>query len=118
MTYVLQTVIVVAQLVLGFYGFWLVWRVLLPKLPGPRNPEDRIAPYAGYFVDPLVQPLARRSHVHPQLLSGLLLIAVAAGQVGLDRLRCMPVAHPVHTQSVSGGQPALDLRMSMPRRIR
>ncbi len=86
MVYMLRTVIAVVQLVLSFYGFWLVWRVLLPELPGPRTSEDRIAPFAGYFVDPLVQPLARRSHVHPRLLSGLLLIAVAAGQVGLDRL--------------------------------
>ncbi len=86
MTYVLQTVIAVVQIVLSFYGFWLVWRVLLAALPGPRDSEDRIAPYAGYFVDPLVQPLARRSHVHPRLISGLLLIAVAAGLVGLDRL--------------------------------
>ena len=86
MTYAVQTVIAVVQIVLGFYGFWLVWRVLLPELPGPRDAEDRIAPYAGYFVDPLVQPLARRLHHHPRLLSGLLLIAVAAGQVGLDRL--------------------------------
>ena len=79
MTYVVQTVIAVVQLVLSFYGFWLVWRVLLPELPGPRASKDRIAPYAGYFVDPLVQPLAKRSHLHPLLLSGLLLIAVAAG---------------------------------------
>jgi len=86
MVYMLRTVIAVVQLVLSFYGFWLVWRVLLPELPGPRNPDDRIAPFAGYFIDPLVQPLAKRSHVHPRLLSGLLLIAVAAGQVGLDRL--------------------------------
>lgn len=75
MTYVVQTVIAVVQLVLSFYGFWLVWRVLLPMLPGPRDVEDRIAPYAGYFVDPLVQPLTRRSQLHPRLL----LIAVAAG---------------------------------------
>ncbi len=25
------------QLVLGFYGFWLVWRVLLPVLPTARH---------------------------------------------------------------------------------
>lgn len=50
----LRTVIAVVQLVLSFYGFWLVWRVLLPELSGPRNSEDRTAPFAGYFVDPLV----------------------------------------------------------------
>ncbi len=86
MSFILAVAGATAQILLGFYGFWLVWRVLLPELPGPRNSEDRIAPFAGYFVDPLVQPLARRSHVHPRLLSGLLLIAVAAGQLGLDRL--------------------------------
>ncbi|MEP6527087.1 MAG: hypothetical protein ABJA86_07965 [Nocardioidaceae bacterium] len=33
-------------------------RVLLPVLPGPREPDDRIAPFAGYFTDPLTAPLA------------------------------------------------------------
>ncbi len=86
MMYLLQTVIAAGQLVLSFYGFWLVWRVLLPALPGPSKPDDRIAPYAGYFIDPLVQPIARHLHVHPRLLSGLLLVVVAGGQVGLSRL--------------------------------
>lgn len=86
MNYLLQTLIAVGQIVLSFYGFWLVWRVILPMLPGPRDPEDRIAPYAGYFIDPLVQPLSRRLHVHPRLLSALLLVGVAAGQVVLTRL--------------------------------
>lgn len=86
MTYILQTFIAVGQLVLGFYGFWLVWRVILPELPGPRDPDDRIAPYAGYFVDPFVQPLARGLHVHPRVLSALFLLGVGACQVALNRL--------------------------------
>jgi hypothetical protein len=86
MTYLLQTAIAVGQIVLGFYGFWLVWRVLLPELPGPQDPEDRIAPFAGYFTDRFVRPLCRALHVHPRLLSALLLIVVAAGQVALGRL--------------------------------
>lgn len=86
MTYLLHTLIAVGHLVLSFYGFWLVWRVLLPLLPGPKEPGDRIAPYAGYFTDPFVQPFTRRLHVHPWLVSPVLLIAVAAGQIGLERL--------------------------------
>jgi hypothetical protein len=86
MTYLLQTLIAVGQLVLGFYGFWLVWRVILPALPGPHNSEDRIAPYAAYFTNPFVQPLSRGLHVHPRLLSALLLIVVGAAQVALSRL--------------------------------
>jgi hypothetical protein len=86
MTFMLQTVVAVGQIMLSFYGFWLVWRVLLPELPGPSNPEQRIPPYARYFIDPFVQPLASHLHVHPRVLSGLLLILVAAGHVGLDRL--------------------------------
>ncbi len=34
------------QVVLSFYAFWLVWRVLLPDLPGPPDRDDRIAPGA------------------------------------------------------------------------
>lgn len=86
MIYLLQTAIAVGQLVLGFYGFWLVWRVLLPGLLGPRDPEDRIAPFAGYFTDPFVQPLARGLHAHPRLVSALFLLIVGAGQVALTRL--------------------------------
>ena len=86
MSFLAQTVIGVAQLIAGFYGFWLVWRVLLPILPGPRDPEKRIAPFDRYFTDPFVLPLARRLRVHPRLVSTLLLFLVAAVQVGLGHL--------------------------------
>ena len=85
MSFLWDTVIGVTQLVAGFYGFWLVWRVLLPILPGPRDPEDRIAPFDRHFTDPFVLPLARRLWLHQRLLSAVLLFVVAA-QVGLGRL--------------------------------
>ncbi len=86
MSFLWDTVIGVAQLVAGFYGFWLVWRVLLPILPGPRDPEDRIAPFDRYFTDPFVLPLARLLRIHQRLVSAVLLFLVAAAQVGLGRL--------------------------------
>ncbi|MDP9475143.1 MAG: hypothetical protein M3R38_05530 [Actinomycetota bacterium] len=86
MSFFWQTMIGVAQLVVSFYGFWLVWRVLLPVLPGPRDPKDRIAPYDRYFTDPFVLPLARRLRIHQRLVSAVLLLLVAAAQVGLGRL--------------------------------
>jgi hypothetical protein len=86
MSFLWQTIIGVAQLVAGFYGFWLVWRVLLPILPGPRDPADRIAPFDRYFTDPFVLPLARRLRLHQRLVSAVLLLLVAATQVGLGRL--------------------------------
>ncbi len=46
------------QLVLGFYGFWLVWRVLLPVLPTARHPDQHISPFAAPLTDPLAVPLA------------------------------------------------------------
>ncbi len=72
------------QLVLSFYGFWLVWRVLLPVLPGPRDPDERIAPFAGYFTDPLTAPLVRL-RVPAWVAALLLLIADAAALVALAR---------------------------------
>ena len=86
MSFLWDTVIGVAQLVAGFYGFWLVWRVLLPILPGPRDPKDRIAPFDQYFTDPFVLPLARRLRLHQRLVSAVLLLLIAAAQVGLGRL--------------------------------
>jgi hypothetical protein len=86
MSFLWDTVIGVAQLVAGFYGFWLVWRVLLPILPGPRDPKDRIAPFDRYFTDPFVLPLARLLRIHQRLVSAVLLFVVAAAQVGLGRL--------------------------------
>ncbi len=86
MIFLAKTAIAVLNIVVGFYGFWLVWRVLLPILPGPRDPDERLAPYAHYFTDPFVAPLARVLHVPDRLVSGLWLIAVAALTVGLNQL--------------------------------
>jgi hypothetical protein len=86
MTFLAQTAIAVANLVAGFYGFWLVWRVLLPILPGPRDADKRLAPYAHYFTDPFVAPLARTLHVPDRLVTGLWLVAVGAIIVGLNQL--------------------------------
>lgn len=72
------------QLVLSFYGFWLVWRVLLPVLPGPRDPVERIAPFAGYFTDPLTAPLVRL-RLPTWVAALLLLLADAAAFVALSR---------------------------------
>ncbi len=86
MIFLAMTAIAVVNLVAGFYGFWLVWRVLLPILPGPRDADERLAPYAHYFTDPFVAPLARVLHVPDRLITGLWLIAVAALTVALNQL--------------------------------
>ncbi len=72
------------ELVLSFFGFWLVWRVLLPVLPGPSDPEERIAPFAGYFTDPLVAPLLRL-RLTAWVAALLLLLADAVVLVALSR---------------------------------
>jgi hypothetical protein len=82
----LAVVVALAQSVLSFCAFWLVWRVLLPDLPGPAAAEKRIAPFAGYFTDPFVQPMARALHVPPRLVALLALITLAVGSVLLARL--------------------------------
>jgi hypothetical protein len=82
-TFVLSVAAALGQSVLSFYGFWLVWRVLLPVLPGPPEPDKRIAPFAGYFTDPFVQPVARALHVPPRLVA---LVVVAIASVALARL--------------------------------
>lgn len=82
----LAVVAALGQIVLSFYGFWLVWRVLLPDLPGPAAPEKRIAPFAGYFTDPFVQPVAKALHVPPRLVALSVLVVVALGSVALARL--------------------------------
>lgn len=86
MGYGIDAAITLGRIVLAFYGFWLVWRVLLPVLPGPEDREERVAPYAPYFTDPFVRPLMRVVGGRVWLASLLLLVVVAAGQVGLDRL--------------------------------
>jgi hypothetical protein len=71
------------QIVLSFYGFWLVWRVLLPVLPGPREPDKRIARYAGYFTDPLTAPLIRFLRLPPWLAALVLLVTDATALAAL-----------------------------------
>lgn len=74
------------QMVLGFYGFWLVWWVLLPVLPGPADPDDRIAPFARYFTRPLIAPLTRFLGLPPWLATVLVLLADAVGLTALARV--------------------------------
>lgn len=83
MTWALQILVMLGRILLSFYGFWLVWRVLLPLLPGPDDADERIAPYACYFTDPFLQPLARLTRVPVHTLAILGLVGVAAGQVAL-----------------------------------
>jgi predicted PurR-regulated permease PerM len=86
MNFLFRTVINVTQIAVAFYGFWFVWRVLLPRLPGPDDRGKRIARFACYFTDPIVTPLSRRFRLSEWLVSLLLLFVVAAVQVGLTRL--------------------------------
>lgn len=74
------------QLVLGFYGFWLVWRVLLPVLPSGRDPDQHISPFAVPLTDPLVAPLVRLLRLPRWVAVLLLLVADAAALVGLGRV--------------------------------
>lgn len=85
MTFLVHLAIVLAQIILGFYGFWLVWRVLLPVLPGPEKDSDRMAPYAGYFTDPVIRRAAERIQVHPRWIAAGALVIIAAAQVALQR---------------------------------
>lgn len=73
------------QIVLSFYGFWLVWRVLLPVLPGPADPDERIARFAGYFIDPLAAPLVRMLRLPVWLAALVLLVVDAAALAALAR---------------------------------
>ncbi len=86
MSFFLGVVAALGQAVLSFYAFWLVWRVLLPELPGPPDRNDRIAPYAGYFTDPFVRPPAKALHLPPRLIALVALILVAIATVALSRL--------------------------------
>ena len=76
----------VAQIVLGFYGFWLIWRFLLPYLPGPEDTDDRVAPFVGYFTDPFVNPVADRLHLPARLIAGLSVVVVAVVSVIVRRV--------------------------------
>jgi len=57
-SFILAVAGAITQIMLSFYGFWLAWRVLLPYLPAPRDPDDRVAPFVGYFTDPFINPAA------------------------------------------------------------
>lgn len=82
--FVVRTALALGNTVLAFYSFWLVWRLLLPVLPGPENSDDRIAPFAEYFTDPFVLPLARLTRLPHRAITLLSLIAAAAVAVLLD----------------------------------
>ncbi len=84
--FAIDLAIELAQLLLSFYGFWLVWQVLLPVLPGPPRTADRIAPFAGYFIDPLRAPLTTHLRLPPWIASLILLLADAAALVALTHL--------------------------------
>jgi hypothetical protein len=78
--------ITLVRIVLNFYGFWLIWRILLPWLPGPADVHERVAPYVCYFTDPFVIPTARRLRLGERVVAAAALIIVAAALVGLDLL--------------------------------
>ena len=86
MSYLLQMVITLVQTVLSFYAFWLVWRVLLPWLPGPEEVRERIAPYACFFTDPFVMPVARGLRLRVEFVAFLALLFLVVLQVGLEKL--------------------------------
>jgi hypothetical protein len=85
-TYILDWAVAVVRYGLSFYAFWLVWRVLLPVLPGPRDPSDRVVPFVWYFTDPFVVPVAKALHVPARLVALVALVVVAAVSVALGRL--------------------------------
>lgn len=86
MKYALEWVVTILQYAVSFYGFWLVWRVLLPDLPGPADREERVAPYVWYFTDPFVVPVAKALHVPARLVALVALVVVAAVSVALGRV--------------------------------
>jgi hypothetical protein len=85
-TYLLEVIVSILQFGLSFYGFWLVWRVLLPDLPGPPDQNDRIAPYARYFTDPFLVPVSRALRFPTRLMALAALVVVAGLSVGLGHL--------------------------------
>lgn len=86
MAFGFEVMITLAQIALGFYGFWLIWRVLLPILPGPEDAADRVAPFVCYFTDPFILPLARLVRLSPHRVAMFALLSVAVVQVLLQRL--------------------------------
>ncbi len=83
MAFTIEIVITLVRILLGFYGFWLVWRVALPWLPGPQDAKDRIAPFACYFTDPILEPVARLTRVPIRGLATVALVGVAAALAAL-----------------------------------
>ena len=86
MTFAISVAGAVAQIFLGFYGFWLIWRFLLPYLPGPEDSHDRVAPFVGYFTDPFIKPVAARLHLPARWIAGFWVVGVAAASVIVRRL--------------------------------
>lgn len=83
MGFAIDVLVTLGRIVLGFYGFWLVWRVALPWLPGPTDAKDRIAPYACYFTDPFLRPVARWTRLPTRVLAVFALVGVAAALAAL-----------------------------------
>jgi uncharacterized protein YggT (Ycf19 family) len=78
--------ITLIRIVLNFYAFWLIWRILLPWLPGPADVHERVAPYVCYFTDPFVLPTARWIRLGERVVAAAALIIVSAALVGLGLL--------------------------------
>lgn len=83
MAFTIEIVITLVRIVLGFYGFWLVWRVALPWLPGPADAKERIAPFACYFTDPILEPVSRLTRLPVRGLATVALVGVAAALAAL-----------------------------------
>lgn len=83
MSFAIEIAVTLVRILLGFYGFWLVWRVALPWLPGPAHAKDRIAPFACYFTDPLLEPVARLTRLPIRGLAAVALVGVAAALAAL-----------------------------------
>lgn len=81
-----RTALTIGDIGVGFYGFWLVWRLLLPVLPGPTERRERIAPFACYFTDPFVVPISRRTRLPESVVTLASLVVVAAALVALDEI--------------------------------
>lgn len=89
MGFLAETAITLGRIAVAFYGFWFVWRVLLPVLPGPTDARDRVAPFVCYFTDPLVDPVARVTRIGTWWASVLYLVVIAGTEVGLSRVAAL-----------------------------
>ncbi|MDP9314860.1 MAG: hypothetical protein M3R24_28975 [Chloroflexota bacterium] len=76
----------VAQSILAFYDFWVVWRVLLPILPGPADPLERIATLRHLLHGSAHQAVGSIFRMTERRASTLLLLGLAAAHAGLSRL--------------------------------